>query len=194
MPLIIKEEINNRIELPTEDNHVAVCVGVWDVGKQRTEYNNEIKIKQKVMFRWEIDEEITQEGEYKGKKKCINKFYTYSFHQKSRLRQDIESWIGSLGETVKTGFDLEDLVGKACMLNIVHNNAPNNKTYANVKDIAKLPKGLKAFAPDNLYQDNEPEFVDKIRASNRETLEEPVVLKDPVVEMENKEVETEVPF
>ena len=172
MALIIKEEnVSSGIELPTEDNHVAVCIGVWDVGKQKTEYNGEIKIKHKVVFRWEINEEITQEGEYKGKKKCINKFYTYSFHPKAQLRNDVESWIGSLGDAVYTGFDLELLVGQSCMLNVIHNTS-NGKTYANVSSISKLPKGLPSFEPDNNYIDNEPDFVNKIRASFAETLKE----------------------
>lgn len=175
MPLIVKEEKNNNpIELPSQNNHVAVCIGVWDVGKQKTNYNNEVKIAHKVLIRWEIDEEITQEGDYQGKKKCVNKFYTLSFHPKSRLRMDVESWIGTLhDDVIMTGFDLENLIGQPCMLNVIHNES-NGKTYANVMTISKLPKGLQPFETDNLdiYREKEPEFVQKIRDNFAATLVE----------------------
>jgi len=175
MALIIKEESNNNNSLdflPSEENHVAVCVGVWDVGKQKSDFTGEVLIKHKVVIRWEIDEEIT-EGEYKGKKKCVNKFYNLSLHEKSTLRKEIEGWVGKIPkEQLDNGFDLDSLRGKACMLNIVHSES-KGKTYANVKGVTKIPKGITVFEPDNLqaYLENEPEFVEKIRVRFAETLE-----------------------
>ena len=177
MTLIIKEESKNNIDfLPSEENHVAVCVGVWDVGRVKSEFNGEVKIKHKILVRWEIDEDIT-ESEYKDKKKCINKYYNFSLHEKSMLRKDLESWMGKLTkEELSEGYDLDTLRGKACMLNIVHNEH-NGNTYANVTGVTKIPKGVSIFEPDNLeeYKKEEPEFISKIRARNAETLEEKTI-------------------
>ena len=41
-------------------------------------------------------------------------------------------------------FELEDLVGKACMVSIVHNDG-----YANIKSIVPLPEGITCPEPIN---------------------------------------------
>lgn len=177
MPILITKEEGNVIqELPSEDNHVAVCIGVWALGKKRTEYKGEVSIKEKILIRWEIDEEM-KSGEYAGLKKCINKYYNMSIHKDSNLTQDIESWMGSidqyLNDSEPPAMDLEILIGKACMLNIKHNEA-NGKTYANVMNVSKLAKGLNPFEPDNLHtpETPDPEWVEKIRANFFNTLDE----------------------
>ena len=180
MPLIVKPKINNenkKIELASEDNHVAVCVGVWDLGNTAVTFNttNETKILHKILIRWEIDEELQQEGEYKGKKKCVEQTYNFTFHEKSNLRRAVESWIGKLkDDVIMVGFDLESLIGQACMLNIVHNIDEHGKTWVNVNNISKLPKGLQPFETDNLetYRQQEPAFVQKRRDKYVEKLAE----------------------
>lgn len=170
MTIILKEEKGPVVEIPSEENHLAVCIGVWDMGKQRTDYNGEEKINHKLLIRWEIDEDIT-EGEYEGKKKCINKFYNMSLHEKSTLRGQIEAWTGKLTPVELAGYDVESLVGKACMLNVIHNEN-NGRTYANVASVSKVPKGLTVFEADNLdeYMKKEPEFIQKIRDKFAESL------------------------
>lgn len=169
MPLIVKEEKGQDVNFkPSENNHLAVCVGVWDIGYSKTEFNGEVKIKQKVLFRWEVDEKITS-GEYEGKYKCINKTYNLSFHEKSTLRKDLESWRGKFTPEELKGFDLEELVGANCMLNILYNENAG-KVYANISSISKTPKGLEVFTPDNLYKDIVPEFVESYRDRNRASM------------------------
>ena len=170
MVYIIKEESNNGVAfLPSENNHVAVCIGFWDIGQRRTDFNGKVKIKNQILFRWELDEEI-EDGEYKGKKRCLNNVYTASFHEKSSLRRDLESWRGKLSEQERVlGFDLEKMVGESCMINIVHNES-GGKMYANIGAISKVPKGLEVFTPDNIYRDEIPSFVEGYRARNLETL------------------------
>jgi hypothetical protein len=109
-------------------------------------------------------------GEYKGKNKTVNLTTTYSFNSLSRLTKIIEAWKGKLTpEELKGGFDLNILVGLPCMLNVLHTES-NGKTYANVDTVTKLPAGMKAFDPDNLYINETPEFIEKFRQNNAETL------------------------
>ena len=168
--LVIKREENtNNNFLPSENNHVAVCVGVWRLGKRKRVFKGEEKIQDQIMLLWEVDEAI-QEGEYKGKNKTVSLSTTYSFHSLSRLTKIVEAWKGKLTpEELKGGFDLNILVGLPCMLNIMHTES-NGKTYANVDTATKLPAGMKAFDPDNLYINETPEFIEKFRQNNAETL------------------------
>lgn len=181
MPLIVKPKINKdtnkKIELASEDNHVAVCVGIWDMGNTATTFREtkETKILHKILIRWEIDENIQEEGEYQGKKKCVDKPYNFTFHEKSNLRRDVESWIGKLkDDVIMVGFDLETLIGQPCMLNIAHNIDEQGNKWANVMNISKLPKGLQPFITDNLetYRQQEPAFVQKRRDKYAEKLAE----------------------
>ena len=196
MPLIVKPKINNdnnkKIELASEDNHVAVCIGVWDMGKtaQYFEGTNETKILHKILIRWEIDEDIQQEGEHKGKKKCVDKTYNFTFHEKSNLRRDVESWIGKLkDDVIMVGFDLESLIGQACMLNIVHNICKQGNTWVNVNNISKLPKGLQPFETDNLeaYRQQDPAFIQKRRNEYSQKLADYMATQNrPTTEEEEK--------
>jgi hypothetical protein len=168
--LVIKrEETTSNNFLASENNHVAVCIGVWRLGKRKRVFKGEEKIQHQVMLMWEVDEEM-ETGEYKGKNKTVNLTTTYSFNSLSRLSKIIEAWRGKLTpEELKGGFDLNILVGLPCMLNVLHTES-NGKTYANVDTVTKLPAGMKAFDPDNLYINETPEFIEKFRQNNAETL------------------------
>lgn len=47
---------------------------------------------------------------------------------------------------IRGGFDLESLIGSACLLNVVH-VARDGATFANVSSIMRLPKGMNALQP-----------------------------------------------
>jgi hypothetical protein len=66
-------------------------------------------------FKWYF--EITEEGEYEGK--VLSGITSQAFNPKSKLYQWVQ---GIMGRTIKAGetIDLDDLVGKECMLNIGH--------------------------------------------------------------------------
>jgi len=51
----------------------------------------------------------------------ISKFYTLSLHEKSNLGKDLTSWRGRpFTETEKQGFDVRNLIGVPCQLNVMH--------------------------------------------------------------------------
>ena len=82
------------------------------------------------------------------------------------MRRDVECWIGKLpDDVIMKGYDLENLIGQPCMLNIVHNKDEQGNTWVNVNNISKLPKGLQPFITDNLeaYRQQEPAFVQNRR-------------------------------
>lgn len=100
--------------------HRAVCVSYVDIGTHESEFQGETKRQSKVMLTWELpDETMTIEGETKPM--TVSKFYTKSLHEKSNLRHDLASWRTRdfTPEELK-GFDLDNILGKPCQVNIVH--------------------------------------------------------------------------
>ena len=68
-------------------------------------------------------------------------------NEKATLRKHLESWRGK-GFTPDDfsgpgRFDIKNIVGKACMLSVVHATKDGN-TYSNIAGIAAMPKGMKA--------------------------------------------------
>jgi len=131
-----------------QGNHVAVCYRVIDLGTQRGEYKGTEKFLRKVLISWEIPDELMDDG----RPFTIGQRFTWSMHEKATLRHVLESWRGKAFTDDDfdgpNAFDIANVIGKGCMLNVVH--ATNGeKTYANIKSVAKLPKGMEAPPPTN---------------------------------------------
>ena len=118
-------------------NHVAICYQMIDLGQQYSAAYD--KWQPKLLLGWELPHETMSDG----RPFMVSSRYTASFHEKALLRRDLESWRGRpFTDEELMGFDLKAVLGKPCMVNVVHNQANNGKTYANVKSIAALPKGM----------------------------------------------------
>ena len=114
--------------------HKARRVKIIDLGTQRQEFSGEVSWKRQVMLIWEIPGQDNMNGE----PMTISKFYTLSLHEKSNLGADLTSWRGrAFTETEKQGFDISNLAGVPCMLNVVEGN--NGK--ARISTIMPLAKG-----------------------------------------------------
>lgn len=130
----------------SEGLHYAICYQVIDLGTQEVEWQGQRKQQRKVQISWETPEELVEET---GQPCSIHNRYTFSSHEKAKLRHDLESWRGKafsddeLDPSNPNGFDIRNLLGKACQINVVHNER-NGKTYANIASIVPPPKGSKA--------------------------------------------------
>jgi hypothetical protein len=140
----------------SEGVFTATCYSIVDLGDQYSEkFSN---TSRKVLITWELpDETIEIEGEILPR--AISKEYTLSLNDKANLKKDLEAWRGKkFTEDELKGFDLENVLGKSCQLQIIH-TSKGDKTYANIAAIMGLPKGLKPGAPKNptVYFDLEAE-------------------------------------
>lgn len=146
---IMAKEGGKSFEPVSEGVHTAVCVKIIDLGEQRSQLYD--KVSRKVMLTWEVtDETIQIEGE--DKPRVISKEYTLSLGEKAILRQHLEAWRNKrFSEQELKGFDLANVLGKACQLQVLH----NEKGYANIKTIMAVPKGMPAIQPsgETLYFD-----------------------------------------
>lgn len=135
---------DKEFELPAAGAVVGRCYMVADLGTQDTTFKGTPKKAHKVLLAWELDE-LMQDG----KPFAISSRYTLSLFDQAILRQHLESWRGrSFTEAELEGFDVKNVLGKFCMLSIVHNK-DGDKTYANVKGIMPVPKGMPTPKPVN---------------------------------------------
>ena len=131
-------------------SHVARCVKVIDIGTQKGEYQGQVSIKRQVIVAWELPNELMTTGDFAGKPFVVSKFYTASLNEKATLRKDLANWRGrDFTEQELLGFDAKNILGKPCMISIIH----NEKQKAKVSGVMALPKGMQV--PDMI---NEPVF------------------------------------
>lgn len=131
-----KQTSNKEYELAPAGNHLAICFQMVDLGEQ---YNAKYDSWQhKVQIGWELPNELMADG----RPFMVSSRYTMSLNEKAILRRDLESWRGRpFTAEEEAGFDLKNVVGKPCMVNVVHNPS-GDRTYANIKSVAAIPKGM----------------------------------------------------
>lgn len=124
--------------------HAARCFRVIDLGTQTFTVVGETKQAHQCLITWELGKTMED-----GKPFTINEKYTVSLHEKAKMRSVLESWRGKkFTEAERKGFDLKNILGKVCFLNIVHTSR-NGKEYANVASVMPVPDGIASPAPVN---------------------------------------------
>lgn len=130
------------IPILAEGSYAAVCYMLVDIGLQKNErYGNSSR---KVIIGWEIaDEFVEVDGEKKPR--VFSARYTASLNEKAILRRDLAAWRGrDFTEDELKAFDLRSIVGAPCLIQVIHKDGGNGKTYANLASIMRLPKGMPA--------------------------------------------------
>lgn len=143
MPVIASATASGDFEKAPVGTQQAVCVFVNDIGLQRSVYQGKELVKHQVIITWESSEKMTT-GEYAGKPFMLSKYYTLSLNEKANLRKDLEAWRGrQFSEEELKAFDLENLIGANCLLNVVATENDKRK----IASIMPLPKGMPKISP-----------------------------------------------
>lgn len=142
MSLVIKANESTSYDPAPAGAHVARCYRILDLGTQKTTFKGDEKFVHQIMLTWELPTALMSEGSNAGKPFSISQRFTASLGEKSKLRKILENWRGKkFSPQELEGFDLQNILGKPCMLNIVH--AENGgKTYANIEAVMQLPAGM----------------------------------------------------
>ena len=76
----------------------------------------------------------------------LSKEFTASLSDKGNLRPVLEArrWKSFTEEELK-GFDITQVVGKPCMIQVIH----NENWYANIANVSSVPKGMECPAQIN---------------------------------------------
>jgi hypothetical protein len=136
--------------------HAAVCVDEIDLGLVPNKFDPTQDPAPTVRLVWQIAEDQPNGEPYE-----VHRDYRASLHEKAALRKDLESWRGrpfNFDELV--GFDLENVVGVHCMINMVEKMSQKGKKYTTIAAIMPLAKGMIKLAPR-----------DYVRHKNREVAE-----------------------
>lgn len=125
--------------------YVARCYSMIEIGTIETEFNGEKKKAHQVNITWELPEELAVFKEENGPEPfVVSKTYNLSMHEKSTLRKDLESWRGQgFTEEEAKHFDITKLLGRPCILSIIHEPKKSDPTKTNVRisSISKMMKG-----------------------------------------------------
>lgn len=148
MGLVAKEE-SKRDPVP-EGAHHAVCYAVVDLGTQPPLPGSQFSKRQhKVLFMFELPEEriqIERDGQQLDLPRAISKDFPVSLHEKANLRKFLTAWRGKqFTEKELEGFELKNVLGVNCVLNVVH----NKKGYADIASVMPLMKGAAKRAAEN---------------------------------------------
>ena len=102
------------------------------------------KHQRKVRLSFELPEEKAVFNEEKGEQPfMVSKEYTFSMGEKANLRKVLTTWRGEpFTEQQAADFDIDKLLGKPCLLNVVHKTSKTTgNVYVDVAGISKVPKG-----------------------------------------------------
>ena len=166
MGLIVSETGGgSNISMLEEGSYAATCYMLVDIGLQNSEYYG--NSSRKIVIGWEIADEFVEiDGEKKPR--VFSARYTASLNEKAILRRDLAAWRGKdFTEAELSQFNLRNIVGAPCLIQIIHKKSANGKTYANLASVMKLPKGMAApkRTLDTIVYDideSDPTEVDKL--------------------------------
>jgi len=124
-------------------NHIARLISIIDVGLQD---GGQYKDAHKLNIVFELCNELMEDG----RPFTISRFYTLSLNKKASLCQMIEAMAGqTIPEDKKAEFDLDVLLGKACMVQVVVEKNDKGEERAKIKTVGAVPKGMTVPPPVN---------------------------------------------
>lgn len=178
---------NTERQLPEAGATTGVLFSLVDLGTQKVSWDGEEKWTPKLRLAFELPEqtiegEVTENGKTTKvtKPMVVSIELTRSLGERATLRKHLETWRGQAFTSKElASFSLKNLLGKACLLTLVHKTSQAGRNYCAIQGIAKLPKSMKAPAKtenDHVFYEIEqgdggqfselPEWLqDKIRAS-----------------------------
>ena len=165
MSLIVKDD-SQQSKYPQLSTgvHNARCIRVIDLGTQRNEYQGQVSWKRKVMITWEVHNKDSEEPFE------ISNFYNNSLYEKANLSKDLTSWRGRpFTEDEKKGFDISNLVGKVCQLNVIegNNGKPKVATVLPTKDEVGIQHNKSLVFSIDQYQKGDLTVFNQLREGIR---------------------------
>jgi len=124
-------------------NHLAVLVGIFDMGTQENEFGGKVKVQHRAYFAWELTGEKIAGT---TKNHVIGTDLTFSLNEKATLRKWIESRTGKTIPEDGADFDISSELGQPCMLSVVMNGE-----YPKIAGMAAVPAIFLKSVPKPTY-------------------------------------------
>lgn len=130
-----------EFEMPPEGMVLARCFKIIDMGTHVDPgFGKEVH---KASIYFELPGTLQKDGNYAGQPFIVKQQFNLSHNKKANLRLMLEGWYGKRFDTkaldAAGGFDLEKLLGRPALINIVHSE---DGKYANIATVNPLPKGM----------------------------------------------------
>lgn len=140
MGMIVRRGENDFEPIPP-GLHDAVCVNYFDLGLQP---GYQGKVQAKVILLFEIAARQSN-----GKRFHVTKMFTASLGETAALRGFLEAWRGqAFSEAELSGFDLDNIRGKGCALNLIEKTQDNGKVFVEVAAVIRLQRGTLPLVPE----------------------------------------------
>jgi len=145
--------------IPSGDQ-LAVCIGLYDIGTQMT-FDN--KLKRQIIIQWEMPNSLIEAPgkDVDGMPLAHSEYYTLSLwapdpskgptpFKAAKLRTHLEGWRGrKFTKEELDSFDVKNVLGKACLLAVEHQEKDDGGLKAKVKAIKALPADCSPPKPIN---------------------------------------------
>ena len=145
MPDVIEAKQTGTQYEPHPEGQFAVrCVDVIDLGEKLEQFPGS---PERLIHKCVL---VFQSGEKNelGKLHEVSAEVTVSMHEKATLRKLLEDWRGKSysEEQARAGVPVHKLAGHPALMNVEHKVSGAGRTYAKIRGISPLPKGM--TAPD----------------------------------------------
>jgi hypothetical protein len=147
MALYASENTTVRTPAPS-GTHMGRCYGVIDLG---THINPQHGSKaRKILLQWELPTETHVFDEKKGAEPfVVSRQFSLSLNEKGALRPFLTAWRGrDFTPEELNKFDISKLGGLPCLVTVIHKR-DGDKVYANVSQVAALPKAMGECPPSH---------------------------------------------
>lgn len=127
-------------------NHVARVYSIIHLGVIQGEYMGQPNEKDTVRITFELPNEtkVFKEGT-EPQPMVISSEFTLSMGEKANLRKFVEGIEGvAFHDEEAETYDVTELMGKTCLINVVHKISAAGSKYAKIQSAAPLPKGMEA--------------------------------------------------
>jgi hypothetical protein len=164
----LKEGEGSNITPLPKSTYQAVISGVWDIGLQEHTYMNETKMKHKIMFRFEVNKVIEDEGTFKGKRYNILKEINIPefFGDKAALIKLASAAFGrEMTKEDFSDFDTDTLLGKNLMIATGFTSGGNAK----IESFSTLMDVLQPIEPE--LEPDMPDWVSEKATAGAEALQ-----------------------
>lgn len=142
------------VKFPDSGTYVARLIGLYAIGNQPNNFFgkanpdgsvNNNQFKDTLILEFELSTELAERWEGDGEVPFTAIVeYTKVITDKSKLYKDLKSWNPKVFETVEKAvkFNLYDLIGKACMINVETKTSGKGNEFLKVNSISPVMKGV----------------------------------------------------
>lgn len=142
---IVAPKSEKKFDPVPAGNHVARVYRIIHVGSVPESWEGEEKTMNKIILGFELPNETKVFKEENGPQPyVISREFTLSMNEKANLRHLVEGILGvALTDDEANGFDVETLLGKTCLLNVVHKKSEKTGNInSNIQGASPIPKGM----------------------------------------------------